>query len=430
MAELPLVTPEMLRRIAGAPGKAQVLQDTAKHLPETCRRYGIATIADLACFLGQLAIESDHFRVTVEYASGWDYDISRNPRKARQLGNLKKGDGPRYKGYGLIQNTGQTNQRAAAVDLGIVDEWEDDPTILSKFPYALYAAGQFWRAKGLSAIANQDTGPGPARRKIVERVTRKVNGGQRALIERAQATERAFAELQRAARTAPARVSLFSPQGGSQTAPTAAALDPAPVSAASLPEEGADGAPIMLGDAGAGVETAQRRLSELGYALGPADGKFGPATRAAILAFQADNDLETTGLLDDPTMRAIFVAEKRPIVVAREEITAADLRAEGSRTVTAADHVGLAGKALAWAGGITAGGKGLDASGALDATKGAVEKVSLVRELYDSITDVGAWVVSHWYIGAALVGVAVVILAGRIRDARVDDARTGASLGR
>lgn len=45
----------------------------------------------------------------------------------------------------------------------------------------------------------------------------------------------------------------------------------------------------------------QGRLKNLGYDPGPADGKYGPRTRAALAVFQSDNDLEITGKLDEAT---------------------------------------------------------------------------------------------------------------------------------
>ena len=50
------------------------------------------------------------------------------------------------------------------------------------------------------------------------------------------------------------------------------------------------------------VKTVQQRLIELGYLLpGDADGRFGPATQNAILAFQKWERLPRTGLLDGGT---------------------------------------------------------------------------------------------------------------------------------
>ncbi len=68
--------------------------------------------------------KSDHFNTTIEYASGLDYDLSKYPtsvcdvnsseydkKKCRrrnqiiQEGNTTIGDGPTYKGKGIIQLT-------------------------------------------------------------------------------------------------------------------------------------------------------------------------------------------------------------------------------------------------------------------------------------------------------------------------------------
>lgn len=49
----------------------------------------------------------------------------------------------------------------------------------------------------------------------------------------------------------------------------------------------------------------QGRLKNLGYDPGPADGKYGPRTRAAIALFQADEDLDITGEADDTTLATL-----------------------------------------------------------------------------------------------------------------------------
>src|SRR5262245_14070115 len=50
-------------------------------------------------------------------------------------------------------------------------------------------------------------------------------------------------------------------------------------------------APPLVGD----LAAVQRRLAELGYDPGPADGRAGPRTRAAIQAFQRDRGLVADG---------------------------------------------------------------------------------------------------------------------------------------
>ena len=47
------------------------------------------------------------------------------------------------------------------------------------------------------------------------------------------------------------------------------------------------------------VRSIQQKLSQLGYAPGPADGLMGQNTRRAILAYQADHSLPQNGVADD-----------------------------------------------------------------------------------------------------------------------------------
>src|SRR3954454_15425863 len=49
------------------------------------------------------------------------------------------------------------------------------------------------------------------------------------------------------------------------------------------------------------VRTLQRRLTRLGYAPGPVDGRFGPRTEAAVLAFQTRQGLTADGLVGPQT---------------------------------------------------------------------------------------------------------------------------------
>lgn len=53
------------------------------------------------------------------------------------------------------------------------------------------------------------------------------------------------------------------------------------------------------------VRGVQKRLNNLGYDSGAADGEIGEKTRAALAAFQRDLGLETTGALTDETRDAL-----------------------------------------------------------------------------------------------------------------------------
>ena len=64
---------------------------------------------------------------------------------------------------------------------------------------------------------------------------------------------------------------------------------------------------LCNGTTGDAVKDMQNKLIELGYNLGRwgADGDFGAATENAVMAFQDDNGLPITGIVDDATMKAI-----------------------------------------------------------------------------------------------------------------------------
>ena len=73
---------------------------------------------------------------------------------------------------------------------------------------------------------------------------------------------------------------------------------PTPVPTLS-PEEDAGGYKILQkGDSGPDVVALQEALIELGYLSGKADGKFGPGTEKAVIAFQQRNEYPATGIMD------------------------------------------------------------------------------------------------------------------------------------
>jgi putative chitinase len=106
-----MITPEILQKLAPKTPKAK-RDRFLPFLNEACPRYQINTKLRLAAFLATICFESDHFKTTTEYADGWAYDLSVNPRKAKELGNRLGGDGPRFKGRALIQLTGRANYGA------------------------------------------------------------------------------------------------------------------------------------------------------------------------------------------------------------------------------------------------------------------------------------------------------------------------------
>lgn len=141
---------------------------------------GIDTERRLEHFMAQCAHESDQFRTTAEYASGKAYE------GRADLGNTQPGDGPRFKGHGLIQTTGRANHGAATAGIRKLvpdaPDFEADPWELTKMPWALLSAVFYWQSHNLNRLADADD---------IKGLTRAINGGYNGLEDRIRYRERA-----------------------------------------------------------------------------------------------------------------------------------------------------------------------------------------------------------------------------------------------
>ncbi len=63
---------------------------------------------------------------------------------------------------------------------------------------------------------------------------------------------------------------------------------------------------LEYGSEGAAVTKLQKRLQDLGYLAGSADGKFGVATQAAVIAFQKNNNLTADGKAGSATLSKLY----------------------------------------------------------------------------------------------------------------------------
>ena len=99
------ITAEQIRRIAPRAKDAEVL---AANINQWAPTFGITTPMRMVHFLAQTAHETAGFTLMTEVASGKAYEFN------KVLGNVYKGDGPRFKGRGLMQLTGRSNYTAYA----------------------------------------------------------------------------------------------------------------------------------------------------------------------------------------------------------------------------------------------------------------------------------------------------------------------------
>lgn len=179
---------------------------------------------------------------------------------------------------------------------------------------------------------------------------------------------------------------------------------------------------LNVGSRGLMVKSSQQALADAGYAPGKIDGIYGAMTRSAVLAFQADNNLPTTGVIDAATWSALSHGPARaPLSEDRKAATVNDLRVGGSETIKAADKAQSGGELSVILGAVGAAGplvaQAEEASGVL----------GRVGALAAQASD---FVAEYWPLIAISVGLWMVWQTIRVRRARLEDHRSGRNRGR
>jgi len=105
-------------------------------------KYKINTCIRKIHFLAQAYHETDKFRTTQEYASGKGYNPGQHA-DARKNGNTIIGDGPKYKGRGLMQLTWKNNYKSYKNACG-VDIVTNYSYVSDKLYHVVDSAGWFW----------------------------------------------------------------------------------------------------------------------------------------------------------------------------------------------------------------------------------------------------------------------------------------------
>lgn len=253
-------------------------------------KYDINTPQRVAGFVSQCAHESGDFTTLSEnlnyredtllrvfpryFAAGRANaaEFARNPEKLANyvymdknrsasgaLGNVKEGDGWRFRGRGLKQLTGRSNYERFAKDYDMTAEQAAE--WLETKEGALASALWFWNSNKLNAVA--DTGD-------VRALTKRINGGDIGLADRQARYSRAIAAL------------------------TGAVPSHTPTSAP------AAGGVLRRGVKGEEVRKLQAALGLV------SDGDFGPATEAAVRKWQAANGLTADGVAGPKTLAKLL----------------------------------------------------------------------------------------------------------------------------
>jgi len=159
------MTPFQLKAIMPSAGnKADLF---AGPLTDAMAKFGIDTPKRQAAFLAQIAHESGQLRYVKELASGQAYE------GRQDLGNVEPGDGPRFKGRGLIQCTGRSNYVKCGFALGL--DLIANPELLETPENASLSAAWFWYNNDLNRYADRGD---------FTTLTKRINGGTNGLADR------------------------------------------------------------------------------------------------------------------------------------------------------------------------------------------------------------------------------------------------------
>lgn len=261
-----MITKEMIKTIAPQ-SKDSIVGPLVGYLNKymASDRYQVNTYLRVCHFLAQAAHESASFKTLEEYASGAEYE------GRKDLGNVKKGDGVRYKGRGIFQLTGRANYRAIGQLIG--EDLENNPELAESPEVSVLTALEYWRSRGLNPLADADN---------IKRITLKINGGSNGLQDR-------IVYLGRCKKVIPKNIS-FAPQAKPE-------IDTNTFPSLVVAKEGDDSP--YVGD-------IQEMLNKKGFKL-VADGIFGTKTVQAVREFQQKNGLTVTGMVDTNTLNKLML---------------------------------------------------------------------------------------------------------------------------
>ena len=176
---MPITEQQLLQILPNAGRNAGVFVPA---LNTAMNHYGIVGTARAAAFIAQIGHESGQLRWVREI---WGPTAQQLKYEGRaDLGNTEKGDGPKYRGRGLIQVTGRANYKVCAEALGL--DLINSPELLELPQHAAMSAAWFWSTRGLNTLADQGE---------FVNITRRINGGVNGLADRHALYEKALKVL-------------------------------------------------------------------------------------------------------------------------------------------------------------------------------------------------------------------------------------------
>ena len=252
-------TPE---RIAGFIAQCAHESGDFKRLEENLNYSEKALNSVFSRYFGPKKRDAKEYARNPEKIANYVYmDEFRSKRGA--LGNVKPGDGWKFRGRGLKQLTGRNNYAAFGKSVGMTADEAAEYVATEKG--AIESACWFWDSRKLNAIADKGD---------IVKMTKVINGGDIGLADRKSRWENALAVL-----------------GGK-------------VKATSKPSssKGSTNVTLTVGSRGDEVKAMQTALHI------SADGIFGPGTKRAVKTFQSKNGLIADGVAGPMTLKKLYGA--------------------------------------------------------------------------------------------------------------------------
>lgn len=147
------------------------------------------------------------------------------------------------------------------------------------------------------------------------------------IIGRRKTEQKQFVAGSKPSKAAPAPAATKQPATPQPSIP--AASSPIPVPEPATPPPAPDLIPVVPDPpTKETVQTVQKRLADLGYNPGGADGLMGPLTRGAVLSFKNDNGLTPNDVIDEAFLTVLATASPRKMQPARANATVSDVAAK------------------------------------------------------------------------------------------------------